>query len=211
MGQYKHLNIKLTIINKKSFKMKYLLSVVSLAVLANSKPQLSFGSGSSDDANPRLGLLATNLGLSPTAETEGRTGSLTEFGGSPSGRVPGAPSVGTAPAPASVPAPVPQTSPPDQCCCIPADQDCFDLYAVEDLVGQGLIDPRIVNRPQCAPVLPRRLQDLLLCSRPGPLRVPEERPVPHPLRRRPAGQPTVEHQQPPDLDPGMLRGSSLRK
>merc|ERR1712152_132510 len=72
-------NIKLTIINKKSFKMKYLLSVVSLAVLANSKPQLSFGSGSSDDANPRLGLLATNLGLSPTAETEGRTGSLEEF------------------------------------------------------------------------------------------------------------------------------------
>jgi len=131
--------------------MKYLLSVVSLAVLANSKPQLSFGSGSSDDANPRLGLLATNLGLSPTAETEGRTGSLTEFGGSPSGRVPGAPSVGTAPAPASVPAPVPQTSPQDQCCCIPADQDCFDLYAVEDLVGQGLIDPRIVNRPPAQP------------------------------------------------------------
>merc|ERR1712197_16888 len=134
--------------------MKYLLSVVSLAVLANSKPQLSFGSSSSDDANPRLGLLATNLGLSPTAETEGRTGSLTEFGDSPSGRVPGAPSVGTAPAPASVPAS--QTSPQDQCCCIPADQDCFDLYAVEDLVGQGLIDPRhqeteldtrIVNRP----------------------------------------------------------------
>jgi len=131
--------------------MKYLLSVVSLAVLANSKPQLSFGSGSSDDANPRLGLLATNLGLSPTAETEGRTGSLTEFGGSPSGRVPGAPSVGTAPAPASVPAPVPQSSPQDQCCCIPADQDCFDLYAVEDLVGQGLIDPRIVNRPPAQP------------------------------------------------------------
>merc|ERR1712152_80550 len=142
-------NIKLTIINKKSFKMKYLLSVVSLAVLANSKPQLSFGSGSSDDANPRLGLLATNLGLSPTAETEGRTGSLTEFGDSPSGRVPGAPSVGTAPAPASVPAS--QSSPQDQCCCIPADQDCFDLYAVEDLVGQGLIDPRIVNRPPAQP------------------------------------------------------------
>merc|ERR1712061_769620 len=106
------------------FKMKDLLSVVSLAVLANSKPQLSFGSGSSDDANPRLGLLATNLGLSPTAETEGRTGSLTEFGDRPSGRVPGAPSVGTAPAPASVPAS--QTSPQDQCCCIPADQGCYE-------------------------------------------------------------------------------------
>ena len=90
--------------------MKYLLSVLSLAVLTQAKPQLSFGSGSSEDANPRLGLLATNLGLSPTADTgslesDARTGSLTEFGDSPSGRVPGAPSVGSAPAPASQTAP----------------------------------------------------------------------------------------------------------
>merc|ERR1712227_700807 len=45
-----------------------------------------------------------------------------------------------------------QTSTQDQCCCIAADQDCFDLYNVEDdLVGQGLIDPRIVNRPPAQP------------------------------------------------------------
>ena len=57
----------------------------------------------------------------------------------------------------------------DQCCCIPADQDCFDLYAVDDLVGQGLIDPRhqeteldtrIVNRP---PAQPHQLNTLDTC------------------------------------------------
>ena len=49
----------------------------------------------------------------------------------------------------------------DQCCCIPADLDCFDLYpAVDDLVGQGLIDPRIVNRP---PAQPQQLNTLDTC------------------------------------------------
>ena len=49
----------------------------------------------------------------------------------------------------------------DQCCCIPADLDCFDLYpAVDDLVGQGLIDPRIVNRP---PAQPHQLNTLDTC------------------------------------------------
>ena len=70
--------------------MKYLLSLVSLAALSTGVPQLQF---SKDDANPRLGLLATNLGLSPTAETDARTGSLTEAEVL-SGRVPGAPTVG---------------------------------------------------------------------------------------------------------------------
>jgi len=129
--------------------MKYLLSLVSLAALSTSVPQLKF---SSDEPNPRLGLLASNLGLSPTAESNPRTGSLTEAEVL-SGRVPGAPTVGAEAVPAV------QTTVQDQCCCIPADQDCFDLYAVDDLVGQGLIDPRkgselatrIVNRPPAQP------------------------------------------------------------
>ena len=72
--------------------MKYLLSLVSLASLTYSSPQLVFGgSDKTGDAGPRLGLLASNLGLSPTGSQDPRSGSLEEF---PSGRVPGAPSVG---------------------------------------------------------------------------------------------------------------------
>ena len=132
--------------------MKVLLLLGSL-VLTHSKPQLSFGS-SSEDANTRLGLLASNLGLSPTGETEGRTAAFTELE-QPSGRVPGGPSVGSVP---HVPA-VPHQS-EDECCCIAADQECFDLLAVEDLVGEGLIDPRIVNRP---PAQPSQLNTLNTC------------------------------------------------
>merc|ERR1712012_939241 len=131
--------------HRNTNQMKYLLSLVSLASLTYSSPQLVFGgSEKTDDAGPRLGLLASNLGLSATGSQDPRSGSQDPRSGSleefPSGRVPGAPSVG-AEATASV-----QTSTQDQCCCIAADQDCFDLYNVEDdLVGQGLIDPRIVN------------------------------------------------------------------
>jgi len=138
--------------------MKYLLPLVSLAALSTSVPQLKFGS---NEPNPRLGLLASNLGLSPTAESNPRTGSLTEAEVL-SGRVPGAPTVGAEAAPAV------QNTVQDQCCCIPAEQDCFDLYAVDDLVGQGLIDPRkgnelatrIVNRP---PAQPSNLNVLNTC------------------------------------------------
>jgi len=131
--------------------MKFFLVLSSLILLTSSKPQLRF-SPSSEDANTRLGLLASNLGLSPTAETEGRTGAFTELE-LPSGRVPGGPSVGSV---AQVPAP--QSG--DDCCCIAADQDCFDLLPVEDLVGEGLIDPRIVNRP---PPQPSQLNTLNTC------------------------------------------------
>merc|ERR1712244_197486 len=121
-------------------------------------PQLSFGgssSPSSEDANTRLGLLASNLGLSPTAETEPRTGCFTELE-LPTGRVPGGGSVGSV----SSVAPVAQAYPGEECCCIPADQQCFDLLPVDDLVGEGLIDPRIVNRP---PPQPSQLNTLNTC------------------------------------------------
>jgi len=137
--------------------MKGLIFLSSL-VLTYSKPQLSFGgssSPSSEDANTRLGLLASNLGLSPTAETEPRTGSFTELE-LPTGRVPGGGSVGSV----SSVAPVAQSYPGEECCCIPADQQCFDLLPVDDLVGEGLIDPRIVNRP---PPQPSQLNTLNTC------------------------------------------------
>merc|ERR1712029_539559 len=66
------------------------------SALTTSVPQLKFGS---NEPNPRLGLLASNLGLSPTAESNPRTGSLTEAEVL-SGRVPGAPTVGAEAAPA---------------------------------------------------------------------------------------------------------------
>jgi len=127
--------------------MKCLL-VLSSIVLTYSKPQLSFGSNSVDP-DPRLGLLASNLGLSPTAETDGRTGSFTELE-LPSGRVPGGGSVGQPS----------HSQPGEECCCIPADQQCLALVPVDDLVGEGLIDPRIVNRP---PVQPSQLNTLNTC------------------------------------------------
>jgi len=137
--------------------MKGLIFLSSL-VLTYSKPQLSFGgssSPSSEDANTRLGLLASNLGLSPTAETDPRTGSFTELE-LPTGRVPGGGSVGSV----SSVAPVAPAYPGEECCCIPADQQCFDLLPVDDLVGEGLIDPRIVNRP---PPQPSQLNTLNTC------------------------------------------------
>ena len=129
--------------------------LTTLAALTYSKPQLSFGS-SSEEAETRLGLLASNLGLSPTGETDPRTGSFTELdlpSDLPSGRVPGAPSVGSV-------GPAAPAYPGEECCCIPADQQCFDLLPVDDLVGEGLIDPRIVNRP---PAQPSQLNTLDTC------------------------------------------------
>merc|ERR1712020_114444 len=95
-------------------------------------------------ANPRLGLLASNLGLSPTAETDSRTGSFTELE-LPTGRVPGGGSVGSAPPVA------PSYGGEEECCCIPADQQCFDLLPVDDLVGEGLIDPRLTKEGRTGP------------------------------------------------------------
>merc|ERR1712038_103965 len=136
---------------RQELSMKSGLFLLSSLLLTHSKPQLSFGS---EATNTKLGLLASDLGLSPTAQTEGRASAFTELE-LPSGRVPGGPSVGSVP---SVPSTAPQSG--EECCCIAADQECFDLLAVDDLVGQGLIDPRIVNRP---PPQPSQLNTLHTC------------------------------------------------
>jgi len=138
-------------LRQQELSMKSGLFLLSSLLLTHSKPQLSFGS---EATNTKLGLLASDLGLSPTAQTEGRASAFTELE-LPSGRVPGGPSVGSVP---SVPSTAPQSG--EECCCIAADQECFDLLAVDDLVGQGLIDPRIVNRP---PPQPSQLNTLHTC------------------------------------------------
>jgi len=110
--------------------MRGFLSIISVVGVTWGLPQLQFG-----------------------GPTDADTRSFSEAEIQPSGRVPGGASV--------APAPSVQVSNEDQCCCIPADQDCFDLYpAVDDLVGQGLIDPRIVNRP---PAQPHQLNTLDTC------------------------------------------------
>jgi len=114
--------------------MRGFLSLVSVVGVSWALPQLQFGGPT--DVDTRSFSEADSL----------------------SGRVPGAPSVGS---PQAAPAPSVQVTNEDQCCCIPADLDCFDLYpAVDDLVGQGLIDPRIVNRP---PAQPHQLNTLDTC------------------------------------------------
>jgi len=148
--------------------MRQFLTLACVAALAAAlpQPQVSFGGQKEDDAGTRLGLLASQLGLNPTGSAGQRTGSFSEL----EARVPGGGSHSHSHAQAqAVPAAVVQANNQDQCCCIPADQDCFDLYAVDDLVGQGLIDPRhqeteldtrIVNRP---PAQPHQLNTLDTC------------------------------------------------
>jgi len=109
--------------------------------------------GSNANVNTRLGLLGTSLGLSPTADSGGssglgggssagggQSGALTDGQGpqgpqGPTGRVPsGGEFTGTF----------------DQCCCVPLQEQCgdplgrdFGDYDDYDLVGSGLIDPRL--------------------------------------------------------------------
>jgi len=106
--------------------------------------------------NTRLGLLATNLGISPVGSAQqqqgGQTSSFTQADSStansaPSGRSPAGGSGEFAP-----------SSSGRQCCCVPQTSSCQDgplgRDDDDDLVGSGLIDPRnkgistrIVNRP----------------------------------------------------------------
>jgi len=129
--------------------------VLCLAVSAHAVPQgINFGESASTTKKPavgqRLGLLANSLGLDPTAsQNQGTSSAFTDgTGGQASGRVPQGGEFGG-----------------QQCCCVPANEQCGDPLGREDLVGAGLIDPRlkdptkakkkeisirIVNRPQAS-------------------------------------------------------------
>jgi len=96
-------------------------------------------SDKSQDINQRLGLLATNLGLAPlgsSGSNNNNGGQSSNFvnnngGSQASGRVPSGGEFGGQ----------------SQCCCVPLNQQCGDDLGREDpdLVGLGLIDPRLKN------------------------------------------------------------------
>merc|ERR1712013_372148 len=130
-----------------TFREMRFLFIACLAVTVSAAPQANFGK--KIEVNERLGLLANDLGLDPTAETSQSAALTAETsagasGQLPSGRVPGGEEIG-------------EPAGESQCCCVPQDEQCDDPFAGEDLVGLGLIDPRkkplnsintrIVNRP----------------------------------------------------------------
>merc|ERR1711971_520510 len=108
------------------------------ALAASATAQLKFGSDPTEapkkDVNTRLGLLGTSLGLSPTAEqTSSGFTQGSSSGQTPTGRVPSGGEV---------------TGSFSQCCCVPLNEQCGDPLGRDidydyDLVGSGLIDPRL--------------------------------------------------------------------
>merc|ERR1711971_580400 len=107
------------------------------ALAASATAQLKFGSDPTEapkkDVNTRLGLLGTSLGLSPTAEQNNNQGSSN--GGQSQAFTQG--SSGQTP-----------TGSFSQCCCVPLSEQCGDPLGRDydydyDLVGSGLIDPRL--------------------------------------------------------------------
>jgi len=118
-----------------------LLSVV--VTVATASPQIAFGGRKSPTTeapstkapakvNTRLGLLAGSLGLDPVAGGVGGSSGVSsgvsqaftdgQSGGQATGRT------------------------PQQCCCVPFQEQCGNLFGGDDLVGSGLIDPRLKNR-----------------------------------------------------------------
>jgi len=115
---------------------KFILCLAATVGAVLSVPQsINFGGETSSKApevGQRLGLLANSLGLDPTASQGGNSGSSSSSAftdgtnsGSASGRTPqgefGA----------------------QQCCCVPSSERCEDPLGRDDLVGSGLIDPRL--------------------------------------------------------------------
>jgi len=114
--------------------------VLCLVASASAVPQgINFGGASETkttnkpDVGQRLGLLANSLGLDPTASQNQQQGNLGEnsaftdgTGGQATGRVPQGSGFGG-----------------QQCCCVPVNEQCGDPLGRDDLVGSGLIDPRL--------------------------------------------------------------------
>merc|ERR1712110_977380 len=142
------------------------------ALAASATAQLKFGSDPSEapkkDVNTRLGLLGTSLGLSPTAEqnsgsssSAGQSSAFTQ-GQTPTGRVPSGGEF---------------TGSFSQCCCVPLGEQCgdplgrdFDDYDY-DLVGSGLIDPRVKPLREEAAAKTQKAKDglgLRIVNRPTP-------------------------------------------
>ena len=116
------------------------LLVLCLAVSANALPQgVNFGGEATattkkPDIGQRLGLLANSLGLDPTAtqnQQSGSSGSSSAFTDGTNSQASGR---------------TPQGG--QQCCCVPVNEQCSDPLGRDDLVGSGLIDPRLKDPTQ---------------------------------------------------------------
>jgi len=128
----------------------------------------SQGSSSSGNVNTRLGLLATQLGLDPTASQGGSSGGSNSQGGSSgsfnnqggssgnfnsqggssggfsSSQGSSAPLIDGSTSSQTASGRIPSSG--QQCCCVPRGQGCQDPFGGgDDLVGSGLIDPRLKN------------------------------------------------------------------
>merc|ERR1711971_1253011 len=121
------------------------------ALAASATAQLKFGSDPTEapkkDVNTRLGLLSNSLCLSPTAEqTSSGLSQGSSSGGQSSAFTQGS-SSGQTPT-GRVPSGGEFTGSFSQCCCVPLNEQCGDPLGRDidydyDLVGSGLIDPRL--------------------------------------------------------------------
>ena len=151
----------------------FLLCSLALSLTAAGPQKISFGgsggsssssSGSgSGSVNTRLGLLATQLGLDPTASQGsqgGISGGFSNQGGSSGGfssqgsssggfsssqvssQGSSAPLIDGSVSSQAASGRIPSSG--QQCCCVPRGQGCQDPFGGgDDLVGSGLIDPRL--------------------------------------------------------------------
>merc|ERR1712013_862577 len=99
-----------------TFREMRFLFIACLAVTVSAAPQANFGK--KIEVNERLGLLANDLGLDPTAETSQSAALTAETsagasGQLPRGRVPGGEEIG-------------EPAGESQCCCVPQDEQCDD-------------------------------------------------------------------------------------
>merc|ERR1719402_2146019 len=109
--------------------VKVVIMLLGLAAAVVAVPQLQFGNDdqeAEEELGERLGLLGASLGLSPTGNSpsSSQAAGQLQSGPSPAGRS------------------------HSQCCCVPRRTACSAAFGreYEDLVGQGLIDPRLTNQ-----------------------------------------------------------------
>ena len=143
----------------------FLVCSLVISLTAAGPQKISFGgSGSSSSSksssstgskngsvNTRLGLLATQLGLDPTA-SQGSSGGFSNQGSSSGGfsssqvssQGSSAPLIDGSASSQTASGRIPSSG--QQCCCVPRGQGCQDPFGGgDDLVGSGLIDPRLKN------------------------------------------------------------------
>jgi len=128
--------------------MRAFITIFLIATASAQQVKFGGSSNSGTKVNTRLGLLGTELGLCPTGDSSCKTqssspqsGALIQGnsnsntnGGAPTGRVPGGGEF---------------SGNFNQCCCVPSSEQCGDPLGrdfEEDLVGLGIIDPRL--KPQ---------------------------------------------------------------